>query len=269
MNSLENRLGSERGMYAKQAGDARMAGDTLKQKEYIRKFNSFVSDRRDDYDRLSQLRKEFEEKDPSSEWNIINLLSRITYTPPAELEAYYERMNESARKSYYGMMLKQETDNMAMLAPGNDAPDFQLRAMDGRRLSLADYSGCYVLLYHFGLCPGSLMIDKEVADFQLVNKDKVQVIGITEEMDFIREWAGKVDPSEKLMDIELKPALERMVSHPWPDVENKGDNRQISIDYAFAGLPFFVFISPEKKILLRGFSETFYRAKQLMEEKHE
>jgi hypothetical protein len=268
-NRLENRLGSERGLYGKLAEEARLAGDTLKQKEYIQLFNSYVPDHRDDYDKLSQLRKEFVEKVPSSDLNIIDMLQRVTYTPLDELNAYYKRMDKSAQKSYYGILLRQEIDNMEMLAPGNEAPDFILQAMDGQQLSLDDYSGYYVLIYHFGLCPGSLMIDREISDFQLKYKDKVKVIGVTEEMSFIKEWAEKADPSEKLMNIELKPALESMASHPWPDVENRGDNRQISIDYAFAGLPFFVLISPEKKILLRGFHETFYEARKLMEDKTE
>lgn len=267
INSLERKLGKERALYSKLMAEANASGDTDKASEYGEKFNSFVMDNRADYDSISKLQAEFAEKYPSSELNIVENLQRVSFAPLEKLEAYYLSMDEKAQKSYFGILLRQEIDNMAMLAPGNDAPDFMLNAMDGQQISLGDYSGSYLLIYHFGLCPGSLMIDREVTSFYTNHKDQMNVIGITEDMNPIKSWYESVGPSEKMMNIELKPALNSMVSHPWTDVENKGDNRQLAIDYAFAGLPFFVFISPEGKILSRGFHETFHEAKRIIEEK--
>ena len=53
--------------------------------------------------------------------------------------------------------------------------------------------------------------------------------------------------------MKLKPVLENMVAHPWPEVESKGDNHKIIEDFAFAGLPYFVFISRMGKLSLVTF----------------
>lgn len=267
--ALDNVLGKGRAAFSRLITEANAAGDTDKMKEYKEQFNMFVANNRTEYDKLRKLEAEFAQKYPSAEWNIVERLQRVSYTPLDELNTYYASMEEQAQKSYYGMLLRQEIDNMTMLAPGNDAPDFILDAMDGQRIVLGDYAGFYLLIYHFGLCPGSLMIDQEVTSFYTDNKDKVKVLGITEDMIPIKEWFETVGSSDKMMDIELKPALESMVSHPWTDVENKGDNRQLAIDYAFAGLPYFILISPKGKILSRGFHETFYEAKKIIEEYQE
>ena len=209
----------------------------------------------------------YAEDDKSSSLNILEMLKQVTHTPIEELESFYASLNKEAQKSYFGIFLRQEIDNMAALAPGNDAPDFIVETVDKQQVSLNDYNGYYVLIYNFGLCPGSLMMDKEVSDFYINNKERVKVLGVSEEsLNALQKLYRSTDPSEKFMNVDLKPALESMVSHPWIDIENKGDNRQLSIDYALAGTPFFVFISPDGKILLRGFHEAFYKAKNIVEE---
>jgi len=212
----------------------------------------------------------YAEDDNSSALNILEMLQRVTYTPIEELKLFYASLNKEAQKSYFGIFLRQEIDNMAMLAPGNDAPDFIVETVDRQQISLDDYNGYYVLIYNFGLCPGSLMIDKEVTNFYTNNKERVKVLGVSEEsLNALQKLYRNTDQSEKFMNVDLKPALESMVSHPWTDIENKGDNRQLSIDYALAGSPFFVLISPDGKILLRGFHEAFYKAKNIVEERVE
>lgn len=67
------------------------------------------------------------------------------------------------------------------------------------------------------------------------------------------------------MNIELKPVLENMLAHPWFDAEKVDGNEKIEKDYAFAGLPFFVLISPDGKIIVRDFTKAFYTAKEKLE----
>ncbi|MDR2918996.1 MAG: peroxiredoxin family protein [Tannerella sp.] len=265
INSLENKLGIESALYWRLAQEARLSGDTLKYNEFSNKYNTFNQNNRTDREKLSELKDEFMKEEPSSVLNIIDMLQQVNFSPLEELESYYTSINKEAQQSYFGLMLKREIDNIVKLAPGNDAPDFTLQTVDGQQASLNDYSGYYLLIYHFGLCPGSLMMDPEVTSFYTENNDRVKVIGITiEDLNLLKELYEKTDPSEKIMDIALKPALGSMTSHPWPDVESKNDNEQIALDYAFGGLPFFIFISPEGKILERGFSEAFYKAKELI-----
>ena len=197
--------------------------------------------------------------------DIMSMLHRVIYAPFEELEDFYASLDEKARNSYYGIVLRQEIDNVSMLTPGNDAPFFILNTSDGRQISSDDYTGNYLLIYKFGLIEGSVMLDKDVVAFYERNKDKVRVVGITEDMNVLRRFYEKVGSTKELDDATVKPALEGMLSHPWIDVEQKGDNSQVVMDYLICGYPFFVLISPDGKILTRGFHDAFYEAKKIVE----
>ena len=67
------------------------------------------------------------------------------------------------------------------------------------------------------------------------------------------------------MNIELKPVLKNMLAHPWFDAEKTNGNQKLETDYAFGGLPYFVFISPDGKIIAGDFHKAFYTAKEKME----
>ena len=201
--------------------------------------------------------------------DIMSTLNTVIYAPLEELENFYAGLDEKARKSYYGIVLRQEIDNVSMLAPGNDAPFFILNTPDEQQISSNDYSGNYVLIYKFGLIEGSVMLDKEVIAFYKSNKDKVRVVGITEDMAAIRRFYEKIVSTKELDDTNIKPALEGMLSHPWTDVEQIGDNAQVVMDYLICGYPFFVLISPDGKILTRGFHDAFYEAQKILKESAE
>jgi hypothetical protein len=141
--------------------------------------------------------------------------------------------------------------------------------MDGRKIALSDCTNSYVLIYHWGLCPGSLMIENEVIDLYNKYKDYLKVIGITDNIEDIKKIHDATKPDDKFMHLELKPVLESMLTHPWFDAEKTGNNGKIETDYAFAGLPYFVFISPDGKILARDFQGAFYEAKRTMESEFE
>ena len=262
---LDISLGKERGNIMRLIEEARVAKDAAKVKEYVGKFNSFHLDHQEDFKKLSQLNNEFYEKYPSSEHTIVDALQRIKSVPLETSLSKYEKMNSDAQNSYFGKILKQEIDNMRILQLGNDAPDFHLTAMDGREITLADCSGSYVLIYHWGLCPGSFQMEKDATDLYNKYKDKLIVVGITEKIEVIKKLYDNTKPEDKLMGIEMKPVLESMLAHPWFDAEKTGNNGKIETDYAFAGLPFFVFISPEGKIISRGFHEAFFAAKSTIE----
>ena len=196
--------------------------------------------------------------------DIMSVLHSVIYAPLEELEDFYAGLDEQARNSHYGIILRQEIDNVSMLSPGNEAPFFILNSMDGQQISLNDYSGNYLLIYKFGLIEGSVMLDKEVIAFHEDNKDKVKVVGITEDMNEIRRFYEKIRSTTELNDTNLKLALEGMLSHPWTDVEQKGDNAQLVMDYLICGYPFFILISPDGKILTRGFHDAFYEAGEIL-----
>ena len=262
---LEDSLGKERANFARFIEEANAVKDTVKAKEYIDKFNSFYFDNKEEFQKLSKLESEFYNQFPSSQHTIIDALHRVNSAPFEDLNASYEKMNDEAKNSYFGEILKREIDIIALLQPGNQAPDFRLTALDGKEISLDSCEGSYVLIYHWGLCPGSLMIDKDVIDLHNKYKDHLIIIGITDKIDHIKSAYENTSPNSTLMNIELKPVLKNMLAHPWIDAEKTNGNEKIEYDYAFGGLPFFVFISPDGKIIARDFHKAFYMAKETME----
>lgn len=262
---FENSLGTERSAFLVLAEEARAVQDTVKLNEYLDKFNSFTIERREDYKKRSLLFEEFYEKYPSSNKTIIDALEKVDFSEVAASKERYEKMNDGAKNSYFGKILKQEIDKLDALQPGKEAPDFQLVGINGEKISLKDCAGSHVLIYHWGLCPGSLMIDNEVAELYRKYKDHLIVIGITDRIEVIRSLYEKSDADYKIMGIEIKPVLADMLAHPWFDVEKTNDNGKIETDYAFGGFPYFVFISPDGKIIARDFHQAFYTAKEKLE----
>ena len=262
---LDKSLNIERGNFLRLSREARAANDTVKAKAYTDKFNSFYFDNQENYQKLSQLNNDFFEKYPSSEHTIINALYSVNSAPIEVSLSKYEKMNSDAQNSYFGKILKQEIDKINILQPGNDAHDFHLTAIDGQEISLADCAGSYLLIYHWGMCPGSFQIENEVTNFYNKYKDKLIIVGITESIETIKNLNDKTQPEDKLLNIEMKPVLESMLAHPWFEAEKTGNNGKIETDYAFAGLPYFVFISPEGKIISRGFREAFRTVKNTIE----
>ena len=262
---LEDSLGKERGNFGRLIEEAFTLKDTVNSKKYIDKFNAFHFDHKEDFQKLSLLRNEFFDKFPSSEHTIIEALQMVNSASFETINGRYEKMNDEARNSYFGKTLKQEMDKVAALQPGNKAPDFHLVGLNGEEITLEECAGSYVLIYHWGLCPGSLMIDNKVIELHNKYKDQLIVIGVTDRIEHIKSSYEKTQPGSKLMNIELKPVLKNMLDHPWFDAEKTNDNDKIEKDYAFGGLPYFVFISPDGKIIIKGFSKEFYMVKEKME----
>lgn len=262
---LEDSLGKERGSFGRLIEEAYTLKDTVKGKEYEDKFNSFHFNHKDEFQKLSSLRNEFYDKYPSSEHTIIDALQRVNSAPFETTKEKYDKMSEKARNSHFGKTVKQELDKIGALQPGEKAPYFHLIGLNGEEITLKECAGSYVLIYHWGLCPGSLMIDSKVIELHNKYKDNLIVIGVTDRIEDIKSMYEKTPPGSKLMNIELKPVLENMLAHPWFDAEKTDGNEKIEKDYAFAGLPFFVLISPEGKILVRDFTKAFYTAKEKLE----
>lgn len=263
--ALENDLGSRRADFSRLINEAQATGDTIKRKEYEDKFNFFHRDNAEEYQKLRKLDDDFLDNFPSSQWTIIQMLEQVTYMPEDELKGRLDKMEPEAASSHYGSILRQGADRILSLSVGNNAPDFNLTTLKGENISLKDMKGNYVLIYHWGLCPGSLMIDKQVTDFYEKYKDKLSVVGVTEDIGTIHDLYAKVGPEDEVMNIKLKQVLENMVSHPWYEAELKERNEKLKSDYAFGGLPYFVFISPEGKIIARDFHKAFEKAKQTLE----
>lgn len=83
-----------------------------------------------------------------SPWLITNFFS--TGDAAAEKPELYKKLDDAAKQSHYGVLIKKEMEAAATVAVGAKAPAFTLVDKDGKDVSLADYKGKYVILDFWG-----------------------------------------------------------------------------------------------------------------------
>ncbi len=97
--------------------------------------------------------KEFIASHPGSmisPWLIVNKYMYSIPTDANELPSLYNSLSDEAKISFYGVKIKESIDAAARVAVGAKAPAFTQKDKDGKELSLADYSGKYVILDFWG-----------------------------------------------------------------------------------------------------------------------
>jgi hypothetical protein len=144
------------------------------------------------------------------------------------------------------------------IEPGNTPSDFTLTDVEGKSFKLSDYRGKYTLIYHWGLCPGTIWVHPRLLElYHIFHGKGFEVIGFTGNNFF------KVYESFK-----NEESIAPLFNHPWRTVitETPG-NEFIADDYSFSGVPILMFISPEGITLERGYSEVFWKMKKILEER--
>lgn len=260
------------GRYLENAREASERNDTAASREWGGKFNRFYNGN-PGVERKDMLRKAYEAANPhGSLYLLIDRIPKLSYTPAKEAHRFYKTLSEGLKTSYFGRMYADCMARMEQLAEGKPAPDFTLATTEDRTVAKADFKGRYLLLYHWGLCPGSIHIDRQVSDLFEKYKDKgLQVVGLTESIADIRSVyeslpAGKKTPSPGVDD--MRPVLAGMLEHGWIEAEletGHPENRQIMETYAIEGRPFFVLIGPDGTILARNYTNAFYQAKKILD----
>lgn len=270
--AADDSLGRVRGGYLEKAQAASERNDTTASREWGEKFNRFY-DGNAGVKRKDQLQKAYEAANPhGSLYLLIDKIPRLSYTPVTEARQVYDSLSDGLKTSYYGRIYADHMENMERLAEGNPAPDFTLTTTEGRRVAKADFQGRYLLLYHWGLCPGSIYIDRQVHElFEKYRNKGLEVLGLTESIAGIRSVyeslpAGEKTPAAGVND--MRPVLAGMLEHEWIEVEletGHPGNRQILEAYAISGWPFFVLIGPDGVIRARNYTDAFYRAKEILD----
>lgn len=269
--AVDDSLGRIRGRYLENAREASERNDAAASREWSEKFSRFY-DGNPGVDRKNMLRKAYEAANPhGSLYLLIDKIPMLSYTPAKEAHRAYETLSEGLKKSYFGRMYADCMARMEQLAEGKPAPDFTLVTTEGRTVTKADFKDRYLLLYHWGLCPGSIYIDRQVRDLSEKYREKgLQVVGLTESIADIRSVyeslpAGEKTPSAGVDDI--RPVLASMLEHGWIEAEletGHPENRQIMEAYAIEGWPFFVLIGPDGTIQARNYTNAFYQAKKIL-----
>lgn len=269
---VSDSLGRIRGGYLENARAASERDDTESSREWSEKFNRFY-DGNPGVKRKNMLRKAYEAANPhGSLYLLIDQIPMLSHTPTEEARRIYETLSDALKTSHYGRIYADHMEKMERLSEGKPAPDFTLATNGGHSVSKADYKGRYLLLYHWGLCPGSIYIDRQVHDLFEKYRDKgLVVLGLTESIADIRSVYENLPADEKTPSAgvdDMRPVLAGMLEHEWIEAEMETDhpeNRQILETYAISGWPFFVLIGPDGIIRARSYTDAFFQAKQILD----
>ncbi len=259
----ENSVDKERNALYKRIHSIDREANPELSKQYSEEFNSFYSQEhiKEQMAEIKSLKSHYF-NNHSNEYVAYELLTRSSSSsmPIDSLENCYNKQTQSVKESYYGVLLGEKIALIKSLAPQMPAPDFSLTTTSGEVITNKDLAGKYLLIYHYGLCPGSLALDKKLSDWYTEHKDRVEVIGYTSYRESIVDIAKEIEPGSETMGIDIYEAVQSMINHPWRYEADAGFddiNKELEKIYNFGGLPYFVFISPDGKILDRGF-KTFY-----------
>lgn len=260
VKALEDSLSRERSLILRELNRKQKEKDTVGQVRLADAFNTFYDINANHFKRLKTLRNTY--KTSISNEYLAGELCMSASSPLDTLKKGYAKLSEDVKNSYYGTLLKSIIEKIKQSEPGQPALHFTLTTLAGNKISLSDFKDKYLLIYHFGLCPGSMQVDSMVTDLYINNRDKLEVIGLTESMNSLKEMCKNLKAGDSIMGMDLKKIMTNMTSHRWPyEAETTQiDNTYISDLYNIQGLPFFIFISPDGKIVARGYWEAFRTA---------
>lgn len=258
---IEDSLGIARSVIMRNINAARAANDSAALKRLTGEFNDFY---RVNSARFSTLRTmEAAYIDTHSTQYTAAQLCKMSYKPLEFLQDRYDKLTPEIQKSHYGELLKSIVSKLIGLQYGNAALDFKVTTMGGQQIGLADFKGKYLVVYTFGLCPGSMAIDAKVAKLYANYSDKIEVVGMTDSMNALRSLlqSQSVGANDSIMGMNLKTVLNGMTNHPWQHEfqSTETGNEAFGDMYNIQGLPFFVIISPEGNMVATGFSEVFHK----------
>lgn len=123
---------------------------------YGEKFNTFYNGN-PGVERVRKLRKEyFDSNTGGNIFTLVEYISSMDYTPIETLKKQFDGFSRETRDSWYGKVYQKRMNSVEAISIGNQAPDFTLTMTDGSTVSKDGFSGKYLLIYHWGMCPGSL-----------------------------------------------------------------------------------------------------------------
>lgn len=184
-------------------------------------------------------------------------LIKLYEVTASQFEERYEKFDASIQQSYIGQHLHAMLKVIKNIEPGNTPSGFSVKDRNGNTVNLSDYRGKYLLIYHWGLCPGTIWAQPRILKLYEQYHDKgFEVLGFTMN-DFFT------------INDELKtvPNIEPLFNQPWTTVfTDTPGNEFITQDYYFNGVPILMLLSPEGITLARGYNEVYDQVEKTLEE---
>ena len=204
-------------------------------KEVDMRFRKRVGDRN-----AAQL--QFAKENPNSIFGLIALSEYMNMSKDVEkITPVYNALNVKFRTSKKGKELDQRIKSVKLTTPGAEAPNFTMKDLNGKPVSLKDLRGKTVLLeFWASWCSPCRAENPNLKEQYKLYKDKgFEILGVSLDND-----------KKKWEDAIAKDGI------PWIHVSDlKGWGNEAGIIYGVTGVPAGFLISPEGKIIgndLRG-----------------
>lgn len=217
---------------------------------YFKAYRSF------DSKELDEMIKNYQDTVNDSEYAALLYMGVLYNTSYKEFKERFERFTPDVKNSTTGQSLAYMLKVKANIEPGNTPSAFTVTDKDGNQVSLSDYKGKYLLLYHWGVCPGTIWVHPRLLDLYEKYHDKgFEVLGFTKQEE------------ELPASFRKDKATASLFNQPWRTVyTTQESNKFIADDYYFAGVPILMLISPEGKTIYRGYTDVYEPLKKLLEE---
>lgn len=177
-----------------------------------------------------------------------------------EVKNRLAQFSPEVQGSCFGRILDKQLSVLKNVEVGFSPSDFTVTDKDGRKVSLSDYRGKYVLIYHWGLCPGTFWVNPRITDLYGKYHEKgFEVLGFTR-TDLLKSVQGTSEEFRK------DERVQGLLNHPWTTVytEDEG-NGFIKKDLYFGGVPLLMLVSPEGVTLARGYTKTYEDVKNILD----
>lgn len=149
-----------------------------------------------------------------------------------ELQQLYDMLDEEQKKSDAGRVAYLALNPPVVAKVGDIAPDGDIYDLEGNIHHISDLKGKFVLLdFWSDGCGPCIMAQPELKAISEKFKDKLEVVSLN-----IQDRKGWENVSKK----------HTITWHNWNDLQG---NNGLSALYGVKGIPYFVMISPEGKIL--------------------
>lgn len=208
-------------------------------------------------DELRKLKDYVKDSVNNNEYAAYLCLTNLHDMTGTELKEHIARFTPEVRASATGRKLENMLSILTNIEPGNKPQHFEVIDINGDKLALSDYAGKYTLIYHWGMCPGTIWIHPQLLElYERFHEKGFEVIGLTPS-DFNEEYAHLIEIDN------IKP----LFNQPWRTViTSKEENSFITETYYLSGVPILMLISPDGTTLFRGYADVFADIKRTLEE---
>ncbi|GJQ07794.1 hypothetical protein CAPN010_19520 [Capnocytophaga cynodegmi] len=169
--------------------------------------------------------------------------------------SHYQQLPPKAKSSHYGKLFAQILKKEQKVSAGVQAPKFALTSSTGKKVSLSDYKGKYLLMYYWNpLCGACISTRPEIDSIYEKYDKQLDVLSITSSpKETHLEQQTDLFKTEGMKEKYLDPPFNK----PWNLVftSDKKNAKALEV-YRLRMFPTLTLISPEGKILFRTYTDT-------------